>query len=75
MVSFKTHRVNKDFSNSVKDALSEFRVIVVWYTAINHNSELGIFLQSMKLNTDELSLSPSDVKWFLEVNHLGPEKN
>ena len=24
---FKTHRVNNDFSNSVKDALSEFRVI------------------------------------------------
>ena len=47
LVSFKTHRVKKDFSNSVKDALFEFRVIVFWYRAINHNSELGIFIQSM----------------------------
>ena len=31
-------RVNKDFSNSVKYALSEFRVIVFWYRAINDNS-------------------------------------
>ena len=47
LVSFKTHRVNKNFRNSVKDALSEFRVIVFWYREINFNSELGIFLQSM----------------------------
>ena len=39
LLSFKTHRVNKDFSNSVKDALSKFRVIVFWYRAITENSE------------------------------------
>ena len=27
-VSSKTRRANKDFSNSIKDALSEFRVII-----------------------------------------------
>ena len=43
------------------------------------NSERGIFLQSMfsfsNLETHELSLSPSDAKWFLEVNYLGIWKN
>ena len=37
LVSSKTHRVNEDFSNSVKD--SEFQVIVFWYRAANDNSE------------------------------------
>ena len=47
LVSSKTHRASKDFSNPVKDALSEFRVIVFWCRAINDNSELGIFLENM----------------------------
>ena len=40
-------RINEDFNNFVKDALSEFLVIVFWYKAINDNSEPGIFLESM----------------------------
>ena len=43
LVSFKTQAQ----CNSVKDALSEFRVIVFWCRAINDDSEFGIFLQSM----------------------------
>ena len=35
LVSSKTHKVNKDFSNSVK----EFRVTVFWYREINDTSE------------------------------------
>ena len=35
LVSSKTHKVNKDLSNSVK----KFRVIVFWCRAINDNSE------------------------------------
>ena len=47
LVSSKTHKANKDFSNPAKDALSEFQVIVFWYRAMNDNPELRIFLQSM----------------------------
>ena len=42
-VSFKT----QSQCNSVKDALFEFRVVAFWCRAINDDSELGIFLQSM----------------------------
>ena len=41
--SFKT----QGQCNSVKDALSEFRVIAFWCRAINDDSELGNFFQSM----------------------------
>ena len=39
LVSSKTHEANKEFSNTIKDALSEFRVIVFWYRSKNNNSK------------------------------------
>ena len=54
LVSSRTHKVNKDLSNSVK----EFQVILFWCRAINDNS--GCFSKVwilLNLNTHELSLS------------------
>ena len=64
-VSFKT----QGQCNTVKDALSEFRVIAFWCRATTRN--FSPKYDFSRISTLMSSLSQSDVKWFLEVNHLG----